>query len=194
MANSKFNITDKQIDIKMRIIIIIIICITFNQILNAQIKLQVKGSLNYSSRTRIDSIFTNYKEPILPDSLYTLEWNEINVVCTVEVGLKGEVRSIQTYPLNQNSIYFDEKDPVWELVSDSIKSASKDWKFKLLEWDIDSIEPEEARDTFRRYNREGTGLPLSGQPKYLLIISICNECRGNNYQFFHHINSFEFHQ
>jgi len=106
--------------------------------------------------------------------------------------IEGEVESIFTYPLNQGSIYFEENDPVWKVVSDSIKSTSKHWKFKLVEWDIDSIEPEEAKDTFRSYNKNRTSLPFLGQPNFLLIISICNECRGNIYQFYHHINGFEY--
>lgn len=175
----------------MRILILILISFTFNTFLFSQIKMQVRGSFNYNSSTPIDSIFINYKEPVLPDSLYTLEWNEINIVCTIEVGVKGDIVSIYTYPLNQDCIYFEKDDPVWQVVSDSIKSASKFWKFKLLEWDIDSIEPEEAKDTFRKYNRIRSGLPFSGQPNFLLIISICNECRGNEYQFYHHINNSE---
>lgn len=171
----------------MRIIILILIFSCSSHLLFSQIKRQVKGSLNYTSSTPIDSIFIDYKEPILPDSLYTLEWNEINVVCDVVVGVDGKVISIYTYPLNKNCIYFSEDDLVWELVADSIKTASKHWKFQIIEWDIESIEPEEAKDTFRRYNER-----KSAQASYLLTISICNECRGNNHSYYHHINSSEY--
>ena len=170
----------------MKKILLILILIT-SGCLYSQIKRQVRGSLNHTSSTPIDSIFIDYKEPVLPDSLYTLEWNEINIVCDIDVGVDGKVTSIYTYPLNKGCIYFSEDDPIWELVADSLIAVSQHWKFQIIEWDIENIEPEEAKDTFRRYNER-----KSAQASYLLTISICNECRGNNHSYYHHINSFEY--
>ncbi|MFN3195953.1 MAG: hypothetical protein ACE364_08395 [Chlorobiota bacterium] len=157
----------------------------------SQIRISTRGYMSYSSRTQIDSIFVNYESPNLPDTLSTITWSEINFVCDIATDTAGKVRSIYIYPLNFNNVHIEADSHLWKEVSDSIVSISKYWKFKSLEWITEGLEPKLNKETFEKYNRMTGFGPFNDQPRYLIILSLCNECIYNDHDFYHHINDNE---
>jgi len=174
----------------MRIIIIILLLIGFSTSVS-QIYMSTSGFMSYSSRTQIDSIFVNYESPNLPDSLFSFNWSEINIICDIGTNPYGKVSEIDTYPLNKTDIYIEPDSHMWEQIADSVESISKKWIFKTPFWITEGLEPDLKKETFEKYNKNPVLRPFSGQPRYIIILSICNECHFNNHQFYHHINDYE---
>jgi len=174
----------------MRIIIIILLLIGFNTSVS-QIRINVDGYMSYSSRTQIDSIFVNYESPNLPDSLFSFNWSEINIICDISTDTAGRVRSIFTYPLNKGDINIEPDNNMWKQIADSVESISKKWIFKTPLWITEGLEPELKKETFEKYNRSPGFRPFNSQPRYLIILSICHECIFNKHKFYHHINDYE---
>lgn len=175
----------------MRRIIILIICITFNQILFAQIKIPHTGYMSTYKPRLIDSVFKNFVEPELPEKYYSEEWDEIYMLCEVQVNKDGKVVSIYSNPLNKHHRDFSQEDSIWLDAENAVEKAAKLWVFKSVEWDIQSIEPEEAKKLYTKFNNEKKSLPYNGVPSYLLLIKFCNECIGSQYTFINFINLYK---
>lgn len=175
----------------MRKLIIIIICLTFNQILFAQIKIPHTGYLATYKPKFIDSVFNNFVRPELPEKYYSQEWDEIYMLCEVQVNRDGTVDSIYSYPLNKHHWSFSQEDSIWFNAENAIKNVAKLWLFKSVEWDIESIEPEEAKKLYTKFNNEKISLPFNGVPCYLLLIKFCHECIGSRYTFVNFINLYK---
>ncbi|MFN3195956.1 MAG: hypothetical protein ACE364_08410 [Chlorobiota bacterium] len=127
----------------------------------------------------------------MPDSLYSFNWGEINIICDILTDTLGRVKSIYTYPLNKNDIYIESDSRFWDIVTDSIKSISKEWILKVPEWDFEKSKLKEDKKLYEALEKISSYKPFNGIASFLIILSICNECRFNNHLFYHHINNYE---
>jgi hypothetical protein len=143
----------------------------------SQIKIPHSGYVAVEGPIYIDSVFNKFVKPNLPEKYYKLEWTEINILCEVQVNKEGKVESIYSYPVNKNHFHFSQEDSIWKDAENAILESSKLWEFKSVVWDIESIEPVEAKELYTKYNNEKRFLPFNGVPSYLLLIKFCHECR-----------------